>query len=347
VGLSRRAGLSIDRLPLKTYRASGRRSAVAGIGSYVPDRVMTNQDLERMVNTSDQWIRERTGIRERRVAAEGTPSVELAAGAAKKALEAAGVSADQLDLIMVASSSPDAPFPSMACRLQERLGAQGSWAFDLLAACTGLVYELAIADSFVASGRADNVLVVGAEVLSRLLDYSDRTTCVLLGDAAAAVLIRPVKAGNGGFLSWCLGSDGRAWDLLTYGETAEVGAYASREARPFFRMKGRETFRVATEVFVRESCAAIESAGLSVSDIDLFVPHQANLRIMEAAAKRIGIPREKVMVNIDRYGNTSTATIPLALDEALAQGRLHPGDNVLLASFGSGLTWGACVTQWV
>jgi 3-oxoacyl-[acyl-carrier-protein] synthase-3 len=330
---------------MRAYRATGRPAQIAGIGTYLPDRVMPNAELEKLVDTSDQWIRERTGIRERRVAPAGTPSVDLGLRAAERALAAAGISATQLDMIIVTSSSPDAPFPAMACRIQERLNAPGSCAFDLLAACTGLLYALAVGESFIASGRAETVLVIGAEVLSRLLDYSDRTTCVLLGDAAGAVVLRPAPS-SAGFRSWCLGADGRAWHLLTYGESAALGAYATREPAPYFRMKGRETFRIATEVFARESCAVIEAAGLSVTDIDLFVPHQANGRIIEAAAKRIGLPMERVMVNIDRYGNTSTATIPLALQEAVEQDRLHPGDRVVLASFGSGLTYGACVVEW-
>jgi 3-oxoacyl-[acyl-carrier-protein] synthase-3 len=318
---------------------------VLGIGVYLPDRILTNAELEQMVETSDAWIVERTGIRERRMAPPGTASWELGVAAGRQALAAAGVGPEEVDLVMVASSSPDAPFPSMACRIQECLGLTNAWAFDLLAACTGLLYEVAVADAMIASGRSRTALVIGAEVLSRILDWSDRSTCVLLGDAAGALVVGPPRRGAG-IRSWCLGADGRMWDLLTYGQRADKGAYAVGDTQARFRMNGRETYMFAVDNFARQAEAVLEAAGVEIGDVGLFVPHQANRRIIEAAARRVGFPMERVMVNIDRFGNTSTATIPLALRDAAEQGRLAPGDLVLLASFGAGLTWAACLLEW-
>ncbi|MFZ0217789.1 MAG: beta-ketoacyl-ACP synthase III [Candidatus Dormiibacterota bacterium] len=334
-----------SRLPIRAFPTRGTHSVIAGVGTFVPERVLTNGDLEKIVDTSDRWIVERTGMRERHVAETGTASWELGALAAGRALAAAGVAPSQVDLIMVASSAPDAPFPSMACRIQEQLGLDNAWAFDLLAACTGLLYELQIADAMIASGRAQTVLVIGAEVLSRLVDWSDRSTCVLLGDAAAACVVRPAEHG-GGFRSWSLGADGREWDLLRYGQHAQTGAYAVGDPDPHFIMRGPETFKFAVECFTRAGQAAMDAAGLTIDDLDLFVPHQANLRIIKTAAQRAGIPEEKVYVNIERYGNTSTATIPLALADAQREGRLRPGMKVLLSSFASGLTWASTVVEW-
>ncbi|MGH7903994.1 MAG: beta-ketoacyl-ACP synthase III [Candidatus Dormibacteraceae bacterium] len=333
------------QIPLRARPTLGARSVLAGIGVHLPERVLANADLEKVVDTSDRWIQERTGIRERRLAEPGTATFELAEEAGRRALDAAGLAPEAIDLVMVASSSPDAPFPPMACRVQERLGLVNAWAFDLLAACTGLLYEVAIADSMIASGRAETVLVIGAEVLSRILDWSDRSTCVLLGDGAGAVVVRPARAG-GGFLSWCLGADGREWDLLVYGDHADKGAYVVGEADPHFKMNGRETYMFAADNFARSAAAVVEAAGLSIDDVDLFVPHQANRRIIEVAARRAGIAMERVVIDIDLHGNTSTASIPIALADAVAAGRVQPGANVLMASFGAGLTWAACLLRW-
>jgi 3-oxoacyl-[acyl-carrier-protein] synthase-3 len=332
-------------VPLKTYGASGRPSAIAGIGVHAPGRLLTNADLERMVETSDQWITERSGIKVRHVAEPGTTTYSLAHRAAEQALEDAGLEAKDLDTIICATSSPDAPFPSVACRVQEQLGVPGAAAFDLLAACTGFVYALSVADSFIATGRAETVLVIGAEVLTRMIDFTDRATCVLFGDGAGAAVVRPATKG-GGFRSWCLGSDGRGYAHITTGRDVERGPYTAHEADPYIAMKGPDVFKFATDIFIRQAQAVAEAAGLTMDDIDLWVPHQANRRIIEAAARRIGLPLEKVMINIDRFGNTSTATIPLALKDALAEKRIRPGDRVLMAGFGSGLTWGACLLQW-
>jgi 3-oxoacyl-[acyl-carrier-protein] synthase-3 len=334
-----------DAVPLKTYRTAGRPSAIAGVGVYSPERVLTNHDLEKIVETSDQWIVERTGISERRIAEPGTSTHTLAYEAAVRALDAAGVAASELDLILVSTSTPDAPFPSVACRLQDKLGVPGAAAMDLLAACTGFVYALSVADSYVASGRAETVLVVGAEVLSRYVNWQDRGTCVIFGDGAGAAVVRPARAGAG-FMSWCLGSDGRGFRQVACGVDIDRGPLAALETDPKISMSGPDVFKFATDIFIRQAEAVARTAGLTMDDIDLWVPHQANRRIIEAAARRIGLPMERVMVNIERFGNTSTATIPLALNDALAQGRIKPGDKVLMAGFGSGLTWGACLLEW-
>ncbi len=333
-----------DAVPLRTYRTQGRPAAIAGMGVYAPDKVLTNLDLEKVVETSDQWITERTGIKERRIAEPGTPTFDLATRAARRALEDAGITAADVDLIICSTSSPDGPFPSVACRVQEELGVPGACAFDLLAACTGFAYALSVADAYVASGRADTVLVIGAEVLSRLVDWQDRGTCVLFADGAGAAIVRPARSGAG-FRSWCLGADGRGYDAITCGNIP-LGAYAAGDADPKIGMKGPEVFKFATDIFIRQAHAVTEAAGLTMDEIDLFVPHQANRRIIEAAARRVGLPLERVMINIDRYGNTSTATIPLALHDAVQQGRVKSGDQVLIAGFGSGLTWAACLLEW-
>jgi len=333
-----------DAVPLRTYRTQGRPSTIGGIGVSVPDRVVTNHDLEQMVETSDKWITERTGIRERRIAEPGTATFQLATGAARAALEQAGIGACDLDMILVSTSTPDGPFPSVACRVQNELGAPGCCAMDLLAACSGFVYALSVADAYVASGRADTILVIGAEVLSRMVDWTDRGTCVLFADGAGAAVVRPARRSEG-FLSWCLGADGRGYDKITYGDVP-LGAYAANDAAPRIGMKGPDVFKFATDIFIRQAHAVSAAAGRTMDDIDLWVPHQANRRIIEAAAHRVGLPMEKVMVNIDRFGNTSTATVPLALHDALAEDRLHRGDMVLIAGFGSGLTWAACLLEW-
>jgi len=227
--------------------------------------------------------------------------------------------------------------------VQNELGVPGSCAMDVLAACSGFAYALSLADAYVASGRADTILVIGAEVLSRLVDWTDRGTCVLFADGAGAAIVRPAR--GAGFLSWCLGADGRGYDKITCGNVPR-GAYAAGEATPAIGMKGGDVFRFATDIFIRQAYAVAEAAGVTMDEIDLWVPHQANRRIIEAAAERIGLPMDRVIVNIDRFGNTSTATIPLAIQDALDQGRLHAGDTVLIAGFGSGLTWAACLLEW-
>jgi len=250
----------------------------------------------------------------------------------------------RITIDLVGTSSPDGPFPSVACRIQNELDAPGAVAWDTLAACTSFVYALSIADSFIATERADTVLVVGAEVLSRMLDYSDRGTAVIFGDGAGAAVVRTAPKGAG-FLSWCLGSDGRGYAQVTAGNI-EKGAYAAKDPAPFIDMVGPDVFKFAVDIFIRQATEVCQAAGVGLDEIDLWVPHQANFRIIDAAARRIGLPIERVAVNIDEYGNTSSASIPLALEEAIRNGRVKPGDHVLLAGFGSGLTWGATLLKW-
>ena len=333
-----------DAVQLRSFKVKGRPSAIAGVGVYAPEKVLTNFDLEKMMDTSDKWITERTGIHRRHIAEQGTTTFELATRAARAALDAAGVSAKDLDMILVGTSSPDGPFPSVACRIQNELDAPGAVAWDTLAACTSFVYALSIADSFIATERAETVLVVGAEVLSRMLNYSDRGTAVIFGDGAGAAVVRAAPKGAG-FLSWCLGSDGRGYAQVTAGNI-EKGAYAAKDAAPLIDMVGPDVFKFAVDIFIRQATEVCNAAGVGLEEIDLWVPHQANFRIIDAAARRIGLPIERVAINIDEYGNTSSASIPLALEEAIRQGRVKSGDHVLLAGFGSGLTWGATLLKW-
>jgi 3-oxoacyl-[acyl-carrier-protein] synthase-3 len=334
-----------DALPLRSFQTKGRRSAIAGMGVYAPEKVVTNFDLEKLMETSDKWITERTGIHTRHVAEPGTTTLELATKAARSALDNAGITASDLDMILVGTSSPDGPFPSIACRIQDELDAPGAVAWDMLAACTSFIYALSTADSFIATERADNVLVIGAEVLSRMLDYSNRGTAVIFGDGAGAAVLKPAPQGAG-FLAWCLGSDGRGYEQVTCGNV-QLGAYAAKDPLPIIDMKGPDVFKFAVDIFIRQAQEVTERAGISMDEIDLWVPHQANFRIIDAAARRIGLPLERVAVNIDQYGNTSSASIPLALEEAIRAGRVKGGDNVLLAGFGSGLTWGSCLLKWM
>ena len=333
-----------DAVPLRSFKAKGRPSAIAGVGVHAPEKVLTNFDLEKMMETSDKWITERTGIHRRHIAESGTTTFSLGTLAARAALDAAGITARDLDMILVGTSSPDGPFPSVACRIQNELDAPGSVAWDTLAACTSFVYALSIADSFIATERADNILVIGAEVLSRLIDYTNRGTAVIFGDGAGAAVVRPAPRGAG-FLNWCLGSDGRGYAQVTCGNI-EKGAYAAKDPEPFIEMVGPDVFKFAVDIFIRQATEVCREAGIGLDEIDLWVPHQANFRIIDAAARRIGLPIERVAVNIDEYGNTSSASIPLALEEAVRKGRVKSGDHVLLAGFGSGLTWGATLMKW-
>src|SRR5947209_9589255 len=333
-----------DAVALRSCKRKGRQSAIAGLGVYAPEKVVSNFDLEKMMDTSDKWITERTGIRRRHVAEPGTTTFDIATKAARAALEAAEVRAEDLDMILIGTSSPDGPFPSIACRVQNELGAPGSVAWDTLAACTSFVYALSIADSFIATERADTVLVIGAEVLSRMIDYTSRGTAVIFGDGAGAAVVRAAPRGAG-FLSWCLGSDGRGYAQVTCGNI-EKGAYAAKDPMPFIEMVGPDVFKFAVDIFIRQATEVCQTAGIGLDEIDLWVPHQANFRIIDAAARRIGLPIERVAVNIDEYGNTSSASIPLAVEAAIRHGRVKHGDHVLLAGFGSGLTWGATLMKW-
>ena len=322
--------------------ACDQRVALIGIGSHVPERVMSNDEIATMVDTSDEWIAQRTGIRERRIAAASDSSATLGAEAARRALESAGVDAGELDLIVTATASPDYYFPATALLIGERIGAGEVAGYDLSAACTGFIYALAQAYSQIAAGLAETVLVVGTEVFSRLLDWSDRSTCILFGDGAGAVVLRRGDHRHG-LRGFELGADGSGALLLS---VAAAGHAADHDEGPFVRMNGPEVYKFATRVVVDSSLRSLEAAGLGVEDVDVFVPHQANRRIIDHAARRLGLDEAKVFSNVDRYGNTSAGSIPICLDEAWRQGRIGPGDVVLMVGFGGGLAWGSCVMEW-
>ena len=322
-----------------------RRSVITGTGSYLPEKVLTNDDLAKIVDTSDEWIRTRTGIARRHVAAEGEVTSDLAAKAAERALEAAGRTPQEIDAVLVATTTPDYTFPATACVVQDRLGVPaGAMAFDLQAVCSGFIYGLSVADSLIRAGQVERVLLIGAETLTRLLDWSDRTTCVLFGDGAGAVVLEAAE-GTGtvadrGVLHTVARADGRYRALLyTDGGPSSTGTVGR------LRMEGREVFRHAVNRIAEAMREVMEEAGVAAGDIDLFVPHQANVRILEATAKKLGIPREKVMLTIGEQGNTSAASIPLALDAAVRQGRAKPGDLLLLEAMGGGFTWGASLVR--
>jgi 3-oxoacyl-[acyl-carrier-protein] synthase III len=322
--------------------ACGKGVEVIGVGSYAPARVVGNDELATMVETSDEWIAQRTGIRERRIAADDESSAGLGARAARAALENAGIEAARLDLIVAATASPDFYFPATASLIGEHIGAATVAGYDLSAACTGFIYALAQGYSQIAAGLADTVLVVGTEVFSRLLDWSDRSTCVLFGDGAGAVVL----ARNGsqtGLLGFEMGADGRGAGLLS---VAAAGHTVTNPEGPYVQMNGPEVYKFATRVVVDSAARCLEAAGLDVGDVDVFVPHQANKRIIDHAARRLGIPDDKVFTNVAQYGNTSAASIPIGLDEAYRSGRIAPGDIVLMVGFGGGLAWGSCVMEW-
>ncbi|MDN5292738.1 MAG: 3-oxoacyl-[acyl-carrier-protein] synthase [Eubacteriales bacterium] len=323
-------------------------AGITGTGSYLPEKVLSNFDLEKMVDTSDEWIRTRTGIRERRIAAEGEATSDLGAAAARRALEDAGVDPAEVELIICATVTPDMLFPATACLIQKKIGAGNAAAFDLSAGCSGFVYALAVGAGFINNGCYRKVLVVGAEVLSRITDWTDRSTCVLFGDGAGAVLLEPVPEGYG-LLAVELGANGSYADLIYLpggGSLHPCREETVRQGMHYIKMSGQGLFKIAVKVMEEASLKAIEKAGLKLEDVDFLIPHQANIRIIEAAAKRLNLDMERVYVNIDRYGNISAATIPVALDEAWRQGRLREGDNVVLVGFGAGMTWAAGVLRW-
>ncbi len=321
---------------------------IAGTGSCVPERVLTNKDLEGMVDTTDEWIRARTGIEERRIAREDASTSDLAVEAAVRALDAAGMKKDEVDLIVVATITSDMIFPSTACFVQQKLGIPGCIAFDITAACSGFIYALAAGYQYILSGMAENALVIGAEILSGVTDWDDRSTCVLLGDGAGAVVLKSDETRKG-LMSFSLGADGGSWELLHIpggGSKTPLTPQGIEEKMNCIKMKGNELFKIAVRVLVESAASALEKAGLSVDDVDLLIPHQANMRIINAVVKRLGIDESRVYTNLRLYGNTSAASIPLALDEAVREGRLKEGDIAVLDAFGGGLTWGACVLQW-
>jgi 3-oxoacyl-[acyl-carrier-protein] synthase-3 len=324
------------------------RARIAATGSAVPRRVLRNADLERMVATSDEWIAERTGIRERRVVDEGVASSDLGTEAARAALAAGGWDAADLDLLLVATCTPDMPLPSTACLIQRNLKASRAIAFDLAAACSGFLYGLSVADLYVRSGTCRKALVVGTEVMSSMIDWTDRSTCILFGDGAGAVLIEP-SDDDRGILSTHLHSDGDLWDLVCVpggGSRLPASAAMLADRQQFVKMKGNETFKVAVRTLEATAREALEANKMAVDDVDLFIPHQANVRIVNAVMERLGLRKDRAFLNIDRYGNTSAASIPLALDEAVRAGRISPGSRILMVAFGSGLTWASAVVKW-
>jgi 3-oxoacyl-[acyl-carrier-protein] synthase-3 len=318
---------------------------IAGTGSYLPDRVVTNQELAERVDTSDEWIATRTGIRQRHVAADGETTCDLAFHAATRAMEAAGVAAGELDLIVLGTTTPDLIFPSTACLLQARLGANGCPAFDVNAACSGFVYALSVADKFIRSGSARTVLVVGAETLTRMLDWNDRSTCVLFGDGAGAVVLK--ADADTGILSTHMHADGAKKELL-WNPVGVSAGFKPEEHNAGVRvlMTGNEVFKHAVKALDSVVEETLEANGLDRHDIDWLIPHQANLRIIEATAKRLDMPMERVVVTVDRHGNTSSGSVPLALDEAVRSGRVQRGQLLLLEAFGGGFTWGSALLRY-
>ncbi len=327
-------------------------TTIAGTGSYLPERILTNADLQHMVDTSDEWITTRTGIKERRIAAEGQSTSDMAAEAARRAMESANVTADDLDLIIVATVSPDMFFPATACLVQDKIGARNAIAFDISAACSGFLFAMQVARHFINTGNRRTVLVIGAEKLSSLVNWDDRNTCVLFGDGAGAAVLKRIDNGGdqpGRVVSTVMGTDGSLAHLLRVpggGAACPITPDNADQRLNTIHMEGRETFKHAVTRMCHASEEALAKAGLKASDVTLLIPHQANHRIISAIGERLGVPAERTFVNLDRYGNTSAATIPIALDEARRSGRLKRGDIVLLVAFGGGFTWASSVIAW-
>jgi 3-oxoacyl-[acyl-carrier-protein] synthase-3 len=322
-------------------RTDGPRISITGLGCHVPERVLTNADLSKLVDTNDEWIVERTGIRERRIAADDEALTDICLPAARRALEMAGADPKSIDLLIVATITPDMAFPSSAALLADTLGMPDAAAYDLSAGCTGFVYALAQAHAMLASGLAKRALVVGGDVLSKILDWTDRSTLVLFGDGAGAVVMERVD--QGGFLGFELGADGGGGSSLWLPGS---GSRHFDEPDRFVKMNGREVFKFATRVMVSSAEAILAECGKTVDDVDVYVPHQANVRIIDHAARKLGFPQEKTIVNVSKYGNTSSGSIPLALADAADDGRLKPGKLVLLTGMGAGLTWGSALIEW-
>jgi len=322
---------------------------IAGTGSYLPEKVMTNHDLELTVDTSDEWITSRTGIRERRIAREDEFTSHMASEAAKRALEQANIDPADIDLIVVATITPDTLTPATACYVQQQIGAFKSVAFDVSAACSGFLYAMELARHAVGAGAFRNALIIGAEKLSAFVDWNDRNTCVLFGDGAGAAVLVPSTNGGGRILSSCLGTDGAQAELLNIpggGSACPATPGCTQGKSATLAMQGREVFKHAVNAMRKASTDGIAAAGLTIQDIDLIIPHQANLRIIDAIVERLDFNRENVFINLDKYGNTSAAAVAIALDEAHRQGRIKPGDKVLLVAFGAGLTWASAVIEW-
>ncbi len=338
----------MKKIPKSRAGKVNRSVSIIGTGSYVPQRILTNAELEALVDTSDEWITSRTGIRERRIAAEGEATSHMAAKAAQKAMEQAGITAEEIDLIIVATVTPDTSFPATSCWVQKHLGASNAACFDLSAACSGFLYGIEVAQQFISNHTYETVLVVGADKLSTIVNWQDRNTCVLFGDGAGAAVLR-YRSGSHGVISTHMGSDGKFSDLLV--------TPAGGSAMPLtkenigmnlhcLQMQGRETFKQAVISMAAAAKAALDKAGLTTDDLTCVIPHQANMRIIEALADRLKVPLSKVHVNLDRYGNTSAAAVAIALDEANRSGRFKSGDYILLVVFGGGLTWASSVIEW-
>jgi 3-oxoacyl-[acyl-carrier-protein] synthase-3 len=334
--------------PRARFNFQGRTCSITGVGSYVPAKILTNADLEKMVDTSDEWITTRTGIQERRLAAKNEFTSDMAVKAAQRAMKMAGVTAQQLDLIIVATITPDMPFPATACLVQQKLGARHVAAFDLEAACSGFIYGLEIGQQFIMSRTYDTVLVIGAEKLSSIVNWKDRNTCVLFGDGAGAAILQN-RLNAHGLLTAVMGADGVKSDLLFMpggGSRCPATAETVAGKLHYLQMEGRETFRNAVQAMCTAAQEALRRCELDISRIKCIIPHQANRRIIDAVGERLGATPEQLFVNVNRYGNTSAASVAIALDEAVASGRIRRGDLILVIVFGAGLTWGAAVIEW-
>lgn len=334
--------------PRAKYDFKGRTCSIAGVGSYVPERVITNADLEEIVETTDEWITSRTGIKARRVAGTDEFTSDLAARAALRAMKKAGVRPEEIDLIIVATITPDMPFPSTACLVQQKIGAYRSAAFDIEAACSGFIFALEVGQQFIMSRTYNTVLVIGAEKLSSIVDWTDRNTCVLFGDGAGAAILQN-RPNSHGLLTACMGSDGQKADLLSLpagGSRCPASAESVAAGLHYLRMDGKETFKNAVQAMNVAALESLRRCEIDISQIKCIIPHQANRRIIDAVTERLGARPEQVFINVDKYGNTSAASVAIALDEAVESRRIQRGDLILMVVFGAGLTWGAAVIEW-
>jgi 3-oxoacyl-[acyl-carrier-protein] synthase-3 len=334
--------------PRARYNFQGRTCSISGVGSYVPAKILTNADLEKLVDTSDEWITSRTGIQERRLAANDEFTSDLATQAATRAMKGAGVTAEQIDLIITATITPDMPFPSTSCLVQQKLGARRAAAFDVEAACSGFIYGLEIAQQFIMSRTYDTVLVIGAEKLSSIVDWEDRNTCVLFGDGAGAAVLQN-RPNSHGLLTAVMGADGEKSDLLFMpggGSRCPASVQSVNSRQHYLRMEGKETFKNAVQAMQTAAEEALRRCEIDITKIKCVIPHQANRRIIDAVGERLGARPEQMFINVNKYGNTSAASVAIALDEAISSGRVQRGDLILLVVFGAGLTWGAAVIEW-
>jgi len=334
--------------PRANHNFQGRTCSITGVGSYVPARILTNADLEKLVDTSDEWITTRTGIKTRRMAAKDEFTSDMAVQAAQRAMKMAGVTADQIDLIIVATITPDMPFPNTACLVQRKIGAKRAAAFDVEAACSGFIYALEIGQQFIMSRTYDTVLVIGAEKLSAITDWTDRNTCVLFGDGAGAAILQN-RPNSHGLLTAVMGADGNKADLLFMpggGSRCPATVDSVNARQHYLRMEGKETFKNAVQAMYHAAQEALRRCELEIARIKCIIPHQANRRIIDAVGERLGATPEQLFINLDRYGNTSAASVAIALDEAVSSGKIQRGDLILMMVFGAGLTWGAAVIEW-